>query len=296
MLSPLLINSSSLGYQIPTQPRLAAEKLANADNDEVLSFLGTETLHTAYLSGLIRDNGIVNPTNRGSFYGYRNERQELEGIALIGHAILIEAKTHRSLRAFAEAAKGCTTSHMILCEENRIDEFWRHYAPGGQEMRRASRQLLFELRWPTEVSRAKSILRPATIDDLDLLIPVHAEMARTESGVDPLETDPIGFAQRYSKRIMNGQTWVSMSEGKLAFKAEVVNETPEMTHIEGVWVSPELRRQRFGLGCMSQLAKMLLWRTKCLCLLVNDENEAAACFARQAGYHLRGVYDTIFLK
>ncbi len=296
MLSPLLINSSSLGYQIPTHPRLTAEKLANADRDEVLSFLGTQTLHTAYLSGLIRDNGIENPKNRGSFYCYRNERQELEGVALIGHAILVEAKTHRSLRAFAEAAKRCTSSHMILCEENRIDEFWRHYAQGGQELRRASRQLLFELRWPTEISKPKSTLRQATLDDLDLLIPVHAEMAQAESGVNPLEVDPIGFAERYAKRIVNGQTWVSIVEGKLAFKAEVVNETPEMTHIEGVWVRPELRQQRFGLGCMSQLARMLLWRTKCLCLLVNDENEAAACFARQAGYHLRGVYDTIFLK
>lgn len=295
MISPLQINSAALGYQIPTRPRLAAEKLANADNDEVLSFLGVQTLHTAYLSGLIRDNGIENPNNRGSFFGYRNERQELEGVALIGHAILIEAKTHRSLRAFAEAAKSCTTAHMILCEENRIDEFWRHYAQGGQEMRSASRQLLFELRWPTEVSK-KPTLRLATLDDLDLLIPIHAEMACTESGVNPMDVDPIGFARRYSKRVTDGRTWVSIIDDKLVFKADVVNETPEMTHIEGVWVNPELRRQGFGLNCMSQLARMLLWRTKCLCLLVNDENEAAACFARQAGYHLRGVYDTIFLK
>jgi predicted GNAT family acetyltransferase len=47
---------------------------------------------------------------------------------------------------------------------------------------------------------------------------------------------------------------------------------------------------------MSQLARTLLWRTKSICLLVNDENEDARRFYQQVGYHLRTVYDTIFLK
>src|SRR5688572_13790930 len=237
MFTPLLTNTSSIEYQL-THLRLGAEKLANADRDEVISFLGTQSLHTAHLSGLIRDNGIVNPNNRGTFYGYRNERHELEGVALIGHAILVEASTNRALRALADEAKNSTSSHMILCEEDHMDEFWRYYAKGGQEMRRASRQLLFELRWPTENPKPESALRLATLEDLDLLIPVHAEMACSESGVDPLEIDPIGFAQRYSKRISAGQTWVSMVDGKLAFKADVINETADLTHIEGIWVNP----------------------------------------------------------
>jgi predicted GNAT family acetyltransferase len=83
---------------------------------------------------------------------------------------------------------------------------------------------------------------------------------------------------------------------KLIFKAEVVSETPETVYIEGVWVAPEARGQGLGKSCMSQLARTLLCKTKSICLFVNDENEEARRFYRQSGYHLRSVYDTIFLK
>ncbi|HYJ88580.1 MAG TPA: GNAT family N-acetyltransferase [Pyrinomonadaceae bacterium] len=288
--------TNSAEYLLLAAAEAAVEPLTNADQDEVLAFLGTGSLHTAYLTGLIRDNGILSSNNRGTFYGYRNNLREIEGIALIGHAILMEAVTNRGIRAFAETAQNFKLAHLIMCEEAQIGEFWSFYAKAGQEMRRASRQLVFELRWPTELSDPFSTLRPATLDDLNLLVPVHAEMAHEESGVDPRMVDEAGFTRRYARRVAQGRTWILVENGQLLFKAEIVSETLETTYIEGVWVNPDLRREGFGRGCMTQLARMLLWRTRSLCLVVNDENEAASAFFRQAGYHARGVYDTIFLK
>ena len=288
--------TNSAEYLLSAGADAAVEALTNADCDEVLAFLGTRSLHTAYLSGLIRDNGIVSSNNRGTFYGYRNNVREVEGVALLGHAILIEAVTNRAIRAFAEKAQNFTTAHLIMCQEDQIDKFWNFYAKAGQEMRRASRQIVFELRWPIEASNPVSTLRLATPDDLNLLVPVHAEMALEESGVDPRGIDESGFTERYARRIAQGRTWILVENGQLLFKAEIVSETLETTYIEGIWVNPNLRRQGFGLSCMSQLARMLLWRTRSLCLVANDENEAASAFFRQAGYHARGVYDTIFLK
>jgi predicted GNAT family acetyltransferase len=162
-------------------------------------------------------------------------------------------------------------------------------------MRQACRQLLFELRWPVEVSGVTN-LRLATSQDLPLLIPVHAELALAESGIDPNQQDPVGFAERYARRIEQGRTWVMIEDGKLFFKAEIVAKTPQTIYIEGVWVNPEARRQGYGRRCMSQLARMLLWQTKSICLFVNDENDDARNFYQQAGYHLRTVYDTVFLR
>jgi predicted GNAT family acetyltransferase len=292
----LSTKTNSAEYLLSAGADAAVEALTNADQDEVLAFLETRSLHTAYLSGLIRDNGILSSHNRGTFYAYRNNLREIEGVALIGHAILMEAVTNRAVRAFAETAQRYTKAHLIMCQEDQIDKFWSFYAKAGQEMRLASRQLVFELRWPIEVSKPASTLRLARLDDLDLLIPVHAEIAREESGVDPREVDAAGFAQRYARRISQGRTWISVENGKLLFKAEIVSETRETTYIEGIWVNPDVRRQGYGRSCMSQLARMLLWRTRSLCLVANDENEIATAFFRQAGYHARGVYDTIFLK
>jgi predicted GNAT family acetyltransferase len=281
--------------QFPLAAAGSVNALQNSELVDVLTFLGRRPIYTAYLAGMIRDNGIESQLNRGTFYGYRNHLGELEGVALIGHATLLETSNDQALQAFAKTAQRCKAVHLIMCEENRIENFWSYYAVEGQEMRRACRELLFELRWPIEVSQVSN-LRLATAEDLPLLLPVHAEMALEESGVDPRQQDAAGFYERYARRIAQGRTWVLTEDGKLQFKAEVVAETPETTYIEGVWVNPEARRQGYGRRCMSQLARMLLWRTKSICLFVNDENEDAQRFYKQAGYHLRTVYDTIFLK
>lgn len=293
-ISPLT-NTNHTQY-LPPYAAGSVHLLAGSDQDDALRFLKARPLHTAYLAGLIHDNGVVNPLNRGAFYGYRDSFGELEGVALIGHATLMETFTDRSLQAFAETAQRCSTAHLIMCEETKLDKFWGYYATAGQEMRAACRQLLLELRWPVVVSTQPSKLRLATTSDLELLIPVHADMARGESGVDPRDKDAVGFVERYARRIEKGRTWVITENQKLIFKAEVVAETPDNTYIEGVWINPDLRRQGYGVSCMSQLARMLLWRTRSLCLFVNDENEEAQSFYKQSGYHIRTVYDTIFMN
>jgi|SRR5882672_9304416 len=273
-----------------------AKPLENCDNAEVLAFLEQRAIYTAYLAGLIRDNGLQNSLNRGTFYGYRNQLGQLEGAALIGHATLLEAASDEAVQAFARTAQRCKAGHLIMCEENRLEKFWGYYAVAGQQMRHAHRQLLLELRWPIQVSEPLSNLRLATVEDLDLLVPVHAEMAHAESGIDPRQRDGRGFLERYVRRIELGRTWILTEDGNLQFKAEVVAETPDTSCIEGVWVNPAARRQGYGRRCMSQLARMLLWRTKSICLFVNEENEDAQKFYKHVGYHVRAVYDTIFLE
>jgi hypothetical protein len=276
--------------------QVEVELLSDENLEETLSFLGRRPIQTVGMVGLIHDNGLQSPLNRGTFYGCRNYLGQLEGVALIGHAILMETVSDSALCAFAATAQRCTSAHLIMCEEDRIDKFWGYYAQAGQEMRRACRELLFELRWPIEVSKQVLELRLATADDLNLLIPVHAEMAFEESGIDPRNHDAQGFANRYARRIAQGRTWILTDDQMLIFKAEIVSETPETIYLEGVWINPEARRQGYGRSCMSQLARMLLLRTKSICLFVNDENEEARRFYRQAGCRLRSVYDTIFLK
>lgn len=270
--------------------------LDNREYAEVLAFLEKRPIYTAYLAGLIRDNGLQNPLNRGTFYGYRTPVSQLEGVALIGHATLMETTSDQALQAFAKAAQHCKAVHLIMCEENRFDKFWGCYAVAGQQLRHARRQLLLELRWPIQVSQQVSNLRLATVEDLHLLIPVHAEMTLGESGIDPRQQDASGFVERYVRRIERGRTWILTEDGNLQFKAEVVAETPATCYIEGVWVNPAARRQGYGRRCMAQLARMLLWRSKSICLFVNDENEDARRFYERVGYHVRAVYDTIFLK
>lgn len=270
-------------------------ELESRHEAEVLSFLNRRPLHTITMVGFIRDNGLISPLNRGTFYGCRNRQGELEGVALIGHATLMETTTDRALEAFAEIAQTRTDMHMIMGERERVDEFWNYYADGGQQMLLACRELLMELKWPVAVQASIANLRLATAADLALIIPVQAEMAFDESGVNPLETDPEGFRKRCQRRIEQGRSWVLIEDGQLLFKAEIISQTAEVTYLEGIWVNPSVRGAQVGSRCVSQLARTLLANTNSLCILVNQNNVAAQKMYQRAGFKQQSVYDTIFV-
>ncbi len=279
------------------EPVFRVHPLTERDGEpEVLAFLAERPAPTVVMRGLIRDNGFESPFNRGTFYACRDREGRLEGVALVGHATFVEARTAGALRAFAELAQAEHGAHMILGEQEMIGGFWAHYAPAGQAPRLFCRELLFEQRWPVGAREAVAGLRPATLEDLMLVMPVHAAMAYEESGVNPIDADLQGFRLRCARRIENGRVWVLVEEGHLVFKADVASETPECTYVEGVYVAPASRQQGVGLRCLSQLGRTLLGRSESLCALVNEQNLIAQSLFLKAGYRLRGYYDTIFLE
>lgn len=275
---------------------LTLHPLTDAQEAEVLSFLETRDIDAIYMSGLIRDNGLESPFNRGTFYACRNAGGGLEGVALIGHNTLIEAHTDTALKMFAQQAQQQTDAHMIMGDEQKVERFWNYYRRGGQAPRLICRELCFEQRWPVEARAPIEGLRLATLDDLALLLPVQAMMAYEESAVNPLSVDPEGFRLRLARRVENNRVWVWVEGERLIFKADIMVDSPEIIYLEGIYVDPQERGRGYGLRCMSQLGRHLLTRTKALCLLVNEQNKDAQSFFFKAGYSLRGCYDTIFLR
>ena len=57
------------------------------------------------MTSFIQDNGIESELNRGKFYGYRNMDGTLEGVALIGHTTLVEARTREAIKTLAFKAR-----------------------------------------------------------------------------------------------------------------------------------------------------------------------------------------------
>jgi len=275
---------------------LVVVPLDESHQAEVLAFLAERPIHTVMMAGIIRDNGLVSPLNRGTFYACRGRAGRLEGVVLIGEIMLLEARSEAALAASAQLAKGYPDAYMIIGEQEKIEGFWSHYHNGGQRPRLFCRELLFELRWPVEVEGPVPGLRLATADDLELIMPVHARMAFEESGINPLEVDPEGFLQRCSRRIEQERVWVWAEATRLIFKADVISETPQTIYLEGVYVNPEERGRGLGMRCFSQLSRDLLARKKSVCLLVNEQNREAQTLYLNSGYQFRSYYDSIFLQ
>lgn len=274
---------------------LAVTPLDDSHRDEVLAFLDQRPKHTFMMGGLVRDNGVVSPLNRGTFYACRGPRGTLAGVSLIGEITMVEARTDAALKTLARRTQGVPNIYMIIGEHGQTSRFWEYYAKDGQEMRLCGRELLFELRCPVAAHPPVPGLRPATPAELEPLMAVHAEMALTESGVNPLAVDPEGFRRRCARRIERGRTWAYAKEGRIVFKADVVSETPEITYLEGVYVRPAERGRGHGVRCLSQLSRHLLAHAQAVCVLVNERNRAAQSLYRKALYKLDGVYDTVFL-
>lgn len=275
---------------------LTVSELAETDTNEVLAFLAERPIHTVCMTGMIRDNGLVSEHNRGTFFSCRNSEGRLEGVALIGHATLIETRTRGAVRELAQMAQLYPRLHMIMAEQEKVEAFWNYYADEGQLMRRACRELLFELKNSIEVPGAVEGLRLATLKDLHLVAPVHAAMAEAESGINPLEVDREGFLNRCARRINKNRVWVLVKDDRLIFKADVQAETPEVIYLEGVYVSPEERGSGLARKSFVQLCQMLLTKTQSVCLLANEENEKAHAFYRLCGFKCISKYDSVFLQ
>jgi len=271
-------------------------ELYQENQAEVLQFLASRPIHTVFLSSLIRDNGLASPHNRGSFYACRDGFGQLEGVGLLGHATVIEARTETAVSAFAHLARNCFNAHLIRGERNTIDSFWNRYASPGQEPRLVCRELMFEQRDARPLTEPIADLRVATLADLDQVLKVNAAMALQEAGISPLNSDPGGFRQRTARRIEQGRIWIWTSEGKLMFKADVVAETPEAIYLEGVHVHPEERLKGIGSRCLNQLGSILLAKHKSICLTMNQENKKAMAFYQRAGYEFHSHYETIYLR
>jgi uncharacterized protein len=265
---------------------------------EILAYLAAaDSIQAIFMTGLVRDNGLESPFNRGTFYGARRTLDgELAGVALVGHATLIETTDDTVMEAFARLAKANPNTHVHLGEEERIMLFWQHYRRGGQRVRLICRELLFELREPLEVKEEVKGLRLATLDDLPFVMPVQACMAFEESGINPMERDSVGFRLRCARRIEQGRVFVLIENNRLLFKADILADTTRAAYLEGIYTSPSVRNQEYGSRCLSQVARTLLSRTGSIKLLVNEQNRKAHDFYRRTGFKFGGYYDTIFLQ
>lgn len=291
LASPISITQK----RAPQSSPIYVKPLANHDPSEVLQFLSQRPIHTVSMMSLIQDNGLVHPFNRGTFYGCRDTNGQLEGVALVGHATLMETVSDRALALLAQVAQQCPTTHLIMGEKERVTDFWSHYASAGRLQRLACREWLFELGWPNAPLGPASRLRPATANELELVMPVQAELAFAESGVNPMQIDPKGFRARCLRRIEQERTWVVVEDDRLIFKADVISKTSSVVYLEGIWVRDERRNNGNSVRFMNELTHKLLDDTKSICLLVNETNKRAQSFYRKCGFRFRATYETIFL-
>lgn len=271
-------------------------ELKNNNREEALAFLAIRPVHTVVMTSFINDNGMESDLNRGKFFSYKNAQGTLEGMALIGHTTLVEARTEEALKALAFTARSSETPiHLIMSDGTAAESFWKYYTGGIQKPRLTCTENLFEIGFPFMVPKSQHNIRTATAEELLPIAEAQAEIAFMECGIDPMQKDREGFLKRVARRIEQGRVFVVFENDKLVFKADIIAETTDVIYLEGIYVAPEHRGKGVGSGCLSQLSLDLLGRVENICLLSNVDFTNAHQSYYKAGYKNTDTCTTLFV-
>ena len=275
---------------------LRASELSQADKNEVIGFLSERPVHTVVMTSFINDNGIESTLNRGRFFAYRNAAGKIEGIALIGHTTLVEARTEAALKTLAFQARTSETPiHLIMSGGNEAERFWFHLTGGVKQPRLTCMEALFEVAFPYAVQKCEWQIENADMSQLLPVAEAQAEIAFVECGVDPMLRDREGFLKRVARRIEKGRVFTVFADGKLIFKADIIAETSQTIYLEGIYVHPDHRGTGVGSRCLAALTLRLLDRVENICMLSNVDFAAAHKSYHKAGYKQTDHCVTLFV-
>jgi ribosomal protein S18 acetylase RimI-like enzyme len=227
--------------------------------EQVLAFCAEEPVERVFLEDVAR-RGL------GRFAAL----EETGNLVALCHVGANVVPSGRGCSAFADvAARG--RARMVIGEERAVTELW------DAAKRRMSRpredrpgQPVYVIEAPPDAGLTG--LRPATLDDLELLVPACAATHKEEIGIDPLRRDPEGFHWRTRAQIEEGRSWLWVDGGTILFKAEASAWTPGAVQLQQVWVDPRVRNRGYAKRAMRDLCRLLLRRTPTVCLFVRTDN------------------------
>ena len=179
----------------------------------------------------------------------------------------------RGCAAFADVTVRAR-ARMLIGEQRAVSELWeavRRKLPAPREDRPG--QPVYTVSDAPEPGETG--LRPARLEDLDLLVPTCARAHEVELGIDPLVRDADGFRWRTRSQIEEGRSWLWAEGGVILFKAEASAWTPEAVQLQQVWTDPAARGAGNGGRGLRDLIRLLLGRAPRVCLFVRADNQAA---------------------
>jgi uncharacterized protein len=237
-------------------------KLIEPRREQILRFCARDPVERVFLEDVAR-------RRLGRFVGAA-EDGELRALCHLGVNVVPSGD---GCGVFAREASRAAP-RMLIGEARAVSELWeaaRPELPRPREDRPG--QPVFVIRQAPPPGETR--LRPASLDDLDLLLPACAAAHEQELGIDPLRRDAEGFRWRTRSQIEEERSWLWVEDGVILFKAEASAWTPEAVQLQQVWVDPDVRRQGYGARGLSDVCRLLLEQVPAVCLFVRAENGPA---------------------
>lgn len=139
-------------------------------------------------------------------------------------------------------------------------------------------------------------VRPATMSELDLVVPAAAHMFTSEIGYPPFYGSDREYRRMVASLIRQGHTYVIVEGKRVVFKADVGSLALGVAQIQGVWVTPELRGHGMAAPAMKAVVEQVLGEhATTASLYVNDFNTSAVRTYERVGFQQRDTFATVIL-
>ena len=247
---------------------------------EILAFCDEDPIERVFLEEVAR-RGL------GRFVGLRDDGP-LVALCYVGANIVPSGVGTAAFARLGVAVK----PRMIVGDEGAVGELWD--AMRGRAAQPADDrpgQPVYALR--SSPPPGASGLRPATREDMAVLVPASARAFFEEVGIDAYARDPVLFTDRTRSQIDEGRSWLWEEDGRILFKAEASAWTDRAVQLQQVWVDPELRGRGYGKRGLADLCRHLLENTPAVCLFVRPQNAPAIGLYEAIGMRRVGSYRSL---
>ena len=273
------------------------QALTTADRDDALELCSHDLAKNVFVAARILE-GVLS-TQPGTVFGYRDGGLLRSMCWASANLVPVEADG-ASIPAFAERVRRwrrhCAS---VLGPSDQVTELWRLLEPSWGPARtvRLHQPLMSTMRRPSELGLALDPrVRPATVDEVDLVMPAAAHMFTAEIGYPPYTGSGHAYRSSLLALIERQHTYVVIEGGEVVFKADVGSVALGCAQIQGVWLAPHLRGRGLAVPAMAAVVEQVMEsRAPWVTLYVNDFNASARATYASVGFEDVGSFTTVLL-
>ncbi|MGL4745924.1 MAG: GNAT family N-acetyltransferase, partial [Dermatophilaceae bacterium] len=257
--------------------RTPVRALSLADRDEALAVCARDLPAGVFVAARVIDG--TRTGSIGSLLGYHVDGA-LAGVCWANANVVPVATTDQSRAALAERMRrwrGRAAS--VFGPRDEVVDLWDHLEPhwGPARAVRGHQPLLVTDQPPSAVGVAVDPrVRPATPQDVDLVVPAAEHMFTAEIGYRPYSGSNRGFRAAVAALVARGHTYVVVENDEVLFKTDIGSVALGCAQLQGVWLAPRLRGRGMAVPMLAGvLEQVMAGEAPLVTLYVNDFNLAA---------------------
>lgn len=265
------------------------------DFPAVMSLLAADPVANCFVASRVHVAGLDPWRLGGDMLGYF-ESTGLTSLVYYGANLVPIATTAASRAAFADRLRpqGRRCSSFVGPADEVLD-LWRLLEPAwgpSREVRSHQPVMVID---SDPVVADDPLVQPATMQDLDTLVPACVDMFTAEVGVSPVAGGAgAAYRARIAEIVQDRRSFARIDDDVVVFKAEVGAVALDVCQVQGVWVDPRYRGRKLSESGMAAVVRQTRRRiAPVVSLYVNDYNTAARKAYRAVGFREQGAFATV---